>query len=81
MFFFEKKTREPPTLGYARFGEPLYTKKIFVELRGKISRKLCCGTSTHNDFLPCRKSVICYSHTQTKPYLKAIIQQTKYNPP
>ena len=35
--------------------------------------------TTHNDFLPCRKSVICYSRTQPKPINRLIIQQTKYN--
>ena len=39
--FFEKKTREPPKLGYARFGEPLYRKKLlslgFVGILRKFS--------------------------------------------
>ena len=39
---------------------PPMTPKLFVALRNQIPRKLCCG-ATHNVFLPCRKTVICYT--------------------
>ena len=46
MFFFEKKTREPPKLGYARFGEPLYTKKLLISFAAKLRAN--CVALKHN---------------------------------
>ena len=55
-------------------------RKTFNQLRGKISRKLSClaHQTRHNVFLPCRKTVICYSKTQPNCYQKGYIrwQQT-----
>ena len=60
MFFFEKMYREPHKLRYARFGEPLPPKSFFNRVFKDISRANRVNELTHNDFLPCRKSVICY---------------------
>ena len=75
MFFFEKKTREPPKLGYACFGEPLYTKKNAARI---INTKLKFEWRAQQTCLVSHDTIL-HAKTQFAHYLRANCVVTHHN--